>query len=95
MTVAKPLPHDAAKLHVTGTARYVDDIPMPAGCLHLAFGTSEIAKGRIAAMDLDAVRASAGVVLVMTAQDLPFTNDVSPSIHDEPLLSDGTVHYVG
>ncbi|OUS38902.1 xanthine dehydrogenase molybdopterin binding subunit [Rhodobacterales bacterium 56_14_T64] len=95
MTVAKPLPHDAAKLHVMGTARYVDDIPMPAGCLHLAFGTSAIAKGRITAMDLDAVRASDGVVLVMVAQDLPFTNDVSPSIHDEPLLSDGTVHYVG
>ncbi len=95
MTVAKPLPHDAAKLHVTGAARYVDDIPVPAGCLHLAFGTSTIAKGRITWMDLDAVRASPGVVLVMTARDLPFTNDVSPSIHDEPLLSNGAVHYVG
>ena len=26
---------------------------------------------------------------------MPFANDVSPSIHDEPLLSDGTVHYIG
>jgi len=26
---------------------------------------------------------------------LPFENDVSPSAHDEPLLSDGTVHYLG
>ncbi|NIZ61115.1 xanthine dehydrogenase molybdopterin binding subunit [Sedimentitalea sp. CY04] len=93
--VAKPLPHDAAKLHVTGTARYVDDIPVPAGCLHLAFGVSTIAKGQITSMNLDAVRASDGVVMVMAAQDLPFTNDVSPSIHDEPLLSDGSVHYVG
>ena len=93
--VAKPLPHDAAKLHVTGTARYVDDIPMPAGCLHLAFGISTIAKGQITSMDLDAVRASDGVVMVITAQDLPFANDVSPSIHDEPLLSDGSVHYMG
>lgn len=93
--VAKPLPHDSAKLHVTGAARYVDDIPVPAGCLHLAFGLSTIAKGRITWMDLDAVRASPGVVLVMTARDLPFTNDVSPSIHDEPMLSNGSVHYVG
>ena len=30
MSVAKPLPHDAARLHVTGAARYVDDIPAPA-----------------------------------------------------------------
>jgi xanthine dehydrogenase large subunit len=95
MSVAKPLPHDAAKLHVTGTARYIDDIPVPADCLHLAFGLSTIAKGRITAMDLDAVRSSPGVVAVLTADDLPAENDVSPSIHDEPLLSDGTVHYLG
>ncbi|NDW48072.1 xanthine dehydrogenase molybdopterin binding subunit [Ruegeria sp. PrR005] len=95
MSVAKPLPHDAAPLHVAGTARYVDDIPTPRDTLHLAFGLSTIAKGRITAMDLDAVRQAPGVVLVMTADDLPFANDVSPSIHDEPLLSDGTVNYVG
>jgi xanthine dehydrogenase large subunit len=31
----------------------------------------------------------------MTADDLPFANDVSPSAHGEPLLATGTVHYVG
>ncbi|MGV6803998.1 MAG: xanthine dehydrogenase molybdopterin binding subunit [Ruegeria sp.] len=95
MSVTKPLPHDAAPLHVSGTARYVDDIPTPKGTLHLAFGLSPIAKGRITSMDLSDVRAAPGVAMVMTAEDLPFANDVSPSIHDEPLLSDGTVHYVG
>ena len=94
-SVAKPLPHDAAHLHVTGQARYVDDIPAPAGTLHLAFGTSDVACGTIAAMDLSAVRAAPHVVAVLTAGDLPFDNDVSPSAHDEPLLSDGTVHYIG
>lgn len=95
MSVTKPLPHDAAPLHVAGAARYVDDIPTPKGTLHLAFGLSPIAKGTITTMDLSAVKAAKGVVQVMTADDLPFTNDVSPSIHDEPLLSDGTVHYIG
>ncbi|WP_170366694.1 xanthine dehydrogenase molybdopterin binding subunit [Ruegeria arenilitoris] len=95
MSVTKPLPHDAAPLHVSGAARYVDDIPTPKGTLHLAFGLSPIAKGRITAMDLSDVRAAPGVVMVMTAEDLPFANDVSPSIHDEPLLADGTVNYVG
>ena len=95
MSVTKPLPHDAAPLHVAGTARYLDDIPTPKGTLHLAFGLSPIAKGRITAMDLSAVRAAKGVVKVMTAEDLPFENDVSPSLHDEPLLSDGTVNYIG
>ncbi|WP_192964097.1 xanthine dehydrogenase molybdopterin binding subunit [Phycobacter azelaicus] len=95
MSVAKPLPHDAARLHVTGAARYVDDTPTPRGTLHLAFGLSSIAKGWITSMDLAPVRSCPGVVAVLTAEDLPFDNDVSPSNHDEPLLSDGTVNYVG
>ncbi len=95
MTVAQPLPHDAARLHVSGAARYVDDIPTPANTAHLAFGLSTIAHGEIAGLDLSAVRAAPGVIAVLTAEDLPFANDVSPSIHDEPLLATGTVHYIG
>ncbi|MDG1128496.1 xanthine dehydrogenase molybdopterin binding subunit [Rhodobacteraceae bacterium EhC02] len=95
MSVASPLPHDAARLHVTGQARYVDDIPLPAGTLHLAFGLSGVARGRITGMDLSAVRMAPGVVMVLTADDLPFANDVSPSAHDEPLLAAGAVHYIG
>ncbi len=95
MSIYQALPHDAAPLHVTGQARYIDDIPTPANTLHLAFGTSEVAAGKITAMNLDAVRASQGVVAVFTADDLPFANDVSPSAHDEPLLATGEVHYLG
>ncbi|WP_170607332.1 xanthine dehydrogenase molybdopterin binding subunit [Ruegeria arenilitoris] len=95
MSVASPMPHDAAPLHVTGTARYVDDIPTPKGTLHLAFGLSSIPKGRITSMDLTDVKAADGVVMVLAAGDLPFANDVSPSIHDEPLLSDGVINYIG
>ena len=95
MSVARPLPHDSAELHVTGAARYVDDIPLPAGALHLAFGTSPVARGRIVSLDLAAVRRAPGVSAVLTADDLPFANDVSPSIHDEPLLAVAEVFYVG
>lgn len=95
MSVRKPLPHDAAALHVTGSARYVDDVPMPAGTLHLAFGTSEIAHGTLTDLDLSAVRSADGVVAVLTADDLPFENDVSPSVHDEPMLCTGEIMYYG
>jgi xanthine dehydrogenase large subunit len=95
MSVAKPLPHDAATLHVTGAARYIDDIPTPAGTLHLAFGTAQIACGTIRAMNLEKVKSAPGVIAVLTAEDLPFANDVSPSAHDEPLLATGPVHYFG
>ena len=95
MSTGRPLPHDAAALHVTGRARYVDDIPVPAGCLHLAFGLSEKAHAVLCEVNLDAVRAAPGVKMVLTARDLPFANDVSPSAHDEPLLAEDRVHYVG
>lgn len=95
MTVAKSLPHDAATLHVTGKARYVDDIPLPANALHLAFGLSHEPAGKILRVDLAAVRAAPGVELVLTAADLPHSNDVSPSVHDEPLLAMDEVHYIG
>jgi len=92
--VHKPLPHDAAPLHVTGEARYVDDIPTPTGTLHLAFGLSTVAHGEITAMDLSAVRAAPGVVAVLTGDEIGNV-DCSPSNNDEPLLALGEVHYVG
>ncbi|MEQ6204422.1 xanthine dehydrogenase molybdopterin binding subunit [Sulfitobacter sp. HNIBRBA2951] len=95
MSVSKPLPHDTAHLHVTGEARYVDDIPTPTGTLHLAFGLSDTARGTITAMSVEEAKSAPGVIAVLTAADLPFANDVSPSNHDEPLLADGTIHYLG
>ena len=95
MSIAKPLPHDTAALQVTGEARYVDDIPTPAGTLHLAFGLSTVAHGEILSMDLAAVRAAPGVVMVLTAADFDTVPDCSPSAADEPLLATGTVHFVG
>jgi xanthine dehydrogenase large subunit len=95
MSMGKPLPHDAAPLHVMGQARYIDDLSFPANALHLAFGLSTVAHGEITGLDLSAVRAAKGVVAVLSAEDLPDMPDCSPSAHDEPLLAVGKVHYVG
>jgi xanthine dehydrogenase large subunit len=89
------VPHDSALRHVTGTAIYVDDLPEPAGMLHVHLGMSARAHARIAAMDLSAVRASPGVVRVLTADDIPGENDVSPVIHDDKLFARGEVYCVG
>jgi xanthine dehydrogenase large subunit len=94
MSMGKALPHDAAPLHVTGQARYVDDLAV-AGALHLAFGLSSVAHGEITGIDLSAVRAAPGVVAVLSAEDFDEMPDCSPSAHDEPLLAVGKVHYVG
>jgi len=95
MSIAKPHPHDSAPLHVSGRARYVDDIPAPPGTLHLAFGLSPVAHGRIRGLDLTPVRAAPGVVAALAAGDLPRAVDVAPVAHDEPMLAEGTVNHVG
>ncbi len=94
MSVAKPNPHDSGPIHVSGVARYTDDIPL-ADPVHLAFGLSTVAHAKLTSVNLDAVRAAEGVIDVLTAADLPAENDVSPAAHDEPMLATGTVHFVG
>ena len=95
MTVSRPEPHDAAPLHVTGQARYVDDVPLPAETLHLAFGLSPVAAGKIRHMALEDVSAAPGVVAVLRGEDLNDAADASPTAHDEPLLAREAVHYAG
>jgi len=90
-----PMPHESAHLHVTGTARYVDDIPTPSETLLVIPGLSPVAKGRIATINLDGVRQSPGIIAVLTAADIPGHNDVSPVFGDDPMLADGEVCYHG
>ncbi|HMA52352.1 MAG TPA: molybdopterin cofactor-binding domain-containing protein, partial [Magnetospirillaceae bacterium] len=93
--VHTPLIHDSAPLHVAGTAVYVDDAPEPRGLLHLAFGQSGEAHARIVSMDLSAVKAAPGVVAVLTAADIPGANNVAPVAHDDLLLAEELVEFVG
>ena len=87
--------HESAHLHVAGEATYVDDIPELAGTLHAALGLSAKPHARIRSIDFAAVTAMPGVVAVLTAADIPGSNDCGPIIHDDPILADGEVHYVG
>jgi xanthine dehydrogenase large subunit len=93
--VHRPLAHDSAHKHVTGEAVYVDDIPAPAGLLHLASGQSTRAHARIVSMDLSLVAHAPGVVVVLTAGDIPGENDVGPVVHDDPVFASERVEFVG
>jgi xanthine dehydrogenase large subunit len=88
-------PHESAALHVLGQANYTDDVPEVRGTLHAALGLSSKPHAKITAIDLAPVRASRGVVAVLTAADIPGTNDCGPIIHDDPIFADGLVQYVG
>ncbi len=88
-------PHESAHLHVAGSATYIDDIPELAGTLHCALGLSPVAHGRLRSMDLDRIRALPGVVDVFAAADIPGHNDCGPIFHDDPILADGELRYLG
>jgi xanthine dehydrogenase large subunit len=88
-------PHESAHLHVAGSAAYIDDLPELAGTLHAALGLSPAAHGRLKGVDVEKIRALPGVVAVLTAADIPGVNDCGPIVHDDPILADGEVHYLG
>ena len=88
-------PHESAHLHVAGEASYIDDLPELAGTLHCALGLSPVACGTLQAIDHDAIRALPGVVDVLTSADIPGTNDCGSIIHDDPILAEGEVRYLG
>ncbi|MGQ9368686.1 xanthine dehydrogenase molybdopterin binding subunit [Azospirillum sp. ST 5-10] len=77
--VGAPLPHDSGLAHCTGEARFADDIPEPPGTLHAALVLSDVAHGRLAALDAADALGMPGVVAVLGAADVPGRNDVSPS----------------
>ncbi len=91
----KPLPHDSARLHVSGTAAYTDDLPEPRDLLHLAVGMSSKAHARIRKLDLTEVLAAEGVVDVCTASDIAGENNCGPIVHDEKIFNDDIVEYAG
>jgi xanthine dehydrogenase large subunit len=88
-------PHESAAMHVSGRATYIDDQPELAGTLHAALGLSPVAHGKLSGLDLDKLRAQPGVVAVLTAADIPGANDCGPIVHDDPILCDGTLQYLG
>jgi xanthine dehydrogenase large subunit len=91
--VYKALPHDSGGKHVQGAAEYVDDIPEPAGTLHVAIGGSPVARGAVRRIDLSEVHDAPGVVAVITATDVPGKNDISPATADEPVFAQDRVDF--
>jgi xanthine dehydrogenase large subunit len=88
-------PHDSAALHVSGRAQYCDDIALPPNTLHAAFGMSDVAHGRITALDCSAVAAAPGVVAIALPADIPGENNYGGAVHDDPIFAEGLVQYAG
>ncbi len=95
--LGKELPHESARLHVTGEAVYTDDIPELRGTLYAALITSPVAHGELIGdgIDRESILAEHGVVAVFTARDIPGENNRGPIVHDDPFLAAGKVEFLG
>jgi xanthine dehydrogenase large subunit len=89
------VPHDSALGHVTGAARYADDLPWLEGELHVVLVGSPVACGRLVGVDASAALEVPGVVAVYTHRDLPGHNSWGPIFADEPVLAGARVEYLG
>jgi len=87
--------HESAALHVSGQASYTDDIAEAQGTLHAALGLSPVAHGKLLGIDLELLKQQPGVVAVLTAADIAGENNCGPLIHDDPILADGELRYLG
>lgn len=93
--IGQPRTHDSAVQHVSGKARYIDDIPALQNQLHAYVGQSSVAHGTITAMDLTRVRNAEGVVDVISAADVPGQLDIGPVFPGDPMLVESEVNHYG
>ena len=86
-TVGASVPHESAAGHVTGAAKYVDDLwPQVARLAHAWPVMAAAAHARVVAIDAEPARARPGVLAVLTSADVPGENDTGAARHDEPLF---------
>ena len=85
--VGRAVPHESARGHVTGEALYTDDLlgRFP-GVLHAWPVLATHAHARLTGLDTAPARDVAGVVAVLTGDDVPGEGDTGPNRRDEPLF---------
>jgi carbon-monoxide dehydrogenase large subunit len=99
--VGRPLKRREDPKLITGQGLYVGDLRIP-GLTYLAFLRSPYAHARLTTIRIDAARAAAGVIRVVTAKDLPSLRptpymSVVPGLKAFPAqyLADGVVESTG
>ena len=92
--VGQRLPKVNAWAHLTGTARYADDIQLPR-MLYGRLLRSPHAHARVTRIDVSRALAHPGVVAVCTGADMPELMGIMPSTQDETALAVDKVRYVG
>ncbi len=92
--LGRRLPKVNAWAHLTGTARYADDIFLPR-MLYGRLLRSTQPHARIKRLDVSRALAHPGVIAIVTGADMPEKMGIMPSTQDETALAVDKVRYVG
>jgi xanthine dehydrogenase/oxidase len=90
-----PDKHRAGDMHVSGHAKYLDDIPAAPNEIFLDFVMSTKAHARVTRLDASRARQVPGFVDIVTAEDVVGDNITGPIAHDEEVFATKEVHYFG
>jgi CO/xanthine dehydrogenase Mo-binding subunit len=95
--IGRSVPRLEGRDKVTGRAEYTHTMRLP-GMLHAKIFRSTVAHGQIKSLDTNAANKQPGVLHVVTIEDVkqfipnPY---YGPAFHDQPILADGKVRFVG
>jgi aldehyde oxidoreductase len=92
--ISNPQLREEAIKKVTGTRMYADDIEMD-GMLFGVILWAAHPHARIINIDTSAAEAVEGVVLVLTAKDIPGKNQAGLIVRDQPAIADEKTRYIG
>lgn len=81
--------------HVSGQSLFVDDLVLPHASLVGRVVYSKQAHALIREIGLTKALETPGVVCILTAADIPGTNNMGPVVHDEPCLARDEVNCIG
>lgn len=87
--------HESAVYHVTGTAKYIDDILIHPKPLYGFAILSEVAAGEIESIDYSEALKVKGIHAILSAKDLWAEKKIGAVIHDEPVLVEKNIEYKG
>ena len=87
--------HESAIKHVTGEARFVNDLEPRKDVLYGLVVYSSEAHARIKDININAANELAGVISIVDYKNIPGQNQMGPVIHDEPCLAEDRVEVIG
>ncbi|NOZ45549.1 MAG: xanthine dehydrogenase molybdopterin binding subunit [Chlorobi bacterium] len=87
--------HESAAYHVTGEAVYIDDMNINEQMLFGKVLYSPFAKAGVKSVNINKAQQLNGVHAILSYKDIPGKNQMGPIIHDEVVLAENEVQFIG